>query len=401
MSAPTRRCHRRSRSASCSTRSTRPRVSRQRARHDEHGTSRDPPSRCRPSTRATSSRGSDPARAADGPWSFDAAALAGARAFIAPRHEPPPFLAEPLPPAPDATWSRSTSWSRSCSGRCARSCASGWVSRCAATRTRSTTRCRSSSTVWSAGASASGCSSAGSRASIRAPAYLPRSPAGRCRRERSAIPVIEAIWPVARTLADVAEGLRQGHRAAARPDQPDPARRHAADRNGRRYPRPHRAAGQLFAAELTRHRLAAWVRLLALTAAAPGDPVRGGHDRARADGPARSRSHASRSSVAIPASGRAPRSRSSSSWRRCAPTGLRAPLPLPCDTALAYAEAHDPRRGSGRRRAAQVGFGLVRQPLHRARGSEPEHRWRSRRAWTWTGSVSWRCRSGDHCCSAR
>jgi exodeoxyribonuclease V gamma subunit len=41
----------------------------------------------------------DPARAATGPWSFDPAALAGARAFLAPRHEPPPFLPEPLPPA--------------------------------------------------------------------------------------------------------------------------------------------------------------------------------------------------------------------------------------------------------------------------------------------------------------
>ena len=30
--------------------------------------------------------GSDPARAADGPWSFDRAALAGARAFVSPRH---------------------------------------------------------------------------------------------------------------------------------------------------------------------------------------------------------------------------------------------------------------------------------------------------------------------------
>ena len=42
---------------------------------------------------------SDPARAATGSWSFDPAALAGARAFLAPRNEPPPFLPEPLPPA--------------------------------------------------------------------------------------------------------------------------------------------------------------------------------------------------------------------------------------------------------------------------------------------------------------
>ena len=43
--------------------------------------------------------GSDPARAAGGPWSFDPAALAGARAFRATRHEPLAFLPAPLPPA--------------------------------------------------------------------------------------------------------------------------------------------------------------------------------------------------------------------------------------------------------------------------------------------------------------
>ncbi|HET9094597.1 MAG TPA: exodeoxyribonuclease V subunit gamma [Solirubrobacteraceae bacterium] len=47
------------------------------------------------------SRGSDPARAADGPWSFDRAALQGARALLAPRRHPSPFLPAPLPPAPE------------------------------------------------------------------------------------------------------------------------------------------------------------------------------------------------------------------------------------------------------------------------------------------------------------
>ncbi len=37
---------------------------------------------------------------ADGSWSFDAVALGGAKALVAPRHDPPPFLAGPLP-APD------------------------------------------------------------------------------------------------------------------------------------------------------------------------------------------------------------------------------------------------------------------------------------------------------------
>jgi exodeoxyribonuclease V gamma subunit len=35
-----------------------------------------------------------------GPWSFDRVALAGARAISAPRYDPPPFLAAPLPAAP-------------------------------------------------------------------------------------------------------------------------------------------------------------------------------------------------------------------------------------------------------------------------------------------------------------
>ena len=34
----------------------------------------------------------------DGPWSFDAVALGGARALSSPRHDTPPFLAGPLPP---------------------------------------------------------------------------------------------------------------------------------------------------------------------------------------------------------------------------------------------------------------------------------------------------------------
>ncbi len=35
---------------------------------------------------------------ADGPWSFDAVALGGARALSSPRHDTPPFLSGPLPP---------------------------------------------------------------------------------------------------------------------------------------------------------------------------------------------------------------------------------------------------------------------------------------------------------------
>ncbi len=55
--------------------------------------------RCSPSTRATSSRGRSPAR---GPWSFDSAALAGARALAGPRSEPRPFLTAALPQRPAA-----------------------------------------------------------------------------------------------------------------------------------------------------------------------------------------------------------------------------------------------------------------------------------------------------------
>jgi exodeoxyribonuclease V gamma subunit len=45
--------------------------------------------------------GQGPSPVGDGPWSFDRAALEGARAVTGPRRPPPPFLIEPLPPPDD------------------------------------------------------------------------------------------------------------------------------------------------------------------------------------------------------------------------------------------------------------------------------------------------------------
>ncbi len=55
------------------------------------------------------------------------------------------------------SWSSSTTSCASSSGRCGRSCASGWGSASPTTPTRSRTRSRSSSTRWRSGASASDC----------------------------------------------------------------------------------------------------------------------------------------------------------------------------------------------------------------------------------------------------
>ena len=115
------------------------------------------------------------------PWSFDGAALAGARALAGPRSEPPSVPAGPLP-----------------------SRASGVVELADLVRfvehpvraflrqrlgislysasTTSRTSCRWSSTASSAGAWVSGCSRRGCAASTSAPRSWPRSRAGRCRR---------------------------------------------------------------------------------------------------------------------------------------------------------------------------------------------------------------------------
>ena len=121
-----------------------------------------------------------------------AVALEGARALVGPRRPAAPFLAAPLPGWPSGGRRARRPRRASSSIRCARSCASGWGSASTTSPTRSTTRCRSSSTASSAGASASGCSRRACAGRRRAARSRPRSPAGRCRPACSGKPVIDS-----------------------------------------------------------------------------------------------------------------------------------------------------------------------------------------------------------------
>ncbi len=280
---------------------------------------------------------SEPARAADGSWSFEVSALAGARAFVAPRHAPPPFLSDPLPPAADAdlvTLEELVTFIQ----RPVR----------AFLRQRLGVALRNDEDEiddglpieldglerWGVGQRLleRRLEGAGQRE-----AYLPEVSSGMLPPGALAIPVIEEIWPVARTLADVA-------RAYAKDTEPRTHQTNLILRDGTRLTgavggiHGHVVLGVSYSRLSSRTRLAAWVRLLALSAAAPEIPFeavsigRGGRPGAV-------------EIARLPQLGGDPELRASTAREELLKLtalralGLRAPLPLPCDTALAYAEA--------------------------------------------------------------
>ena len=83
-------------------------------------------------------------------------------------------------------------------------------------------------------------------------------------------PVIQSILPTAKLLADAAAAFAGGHHARSEQTNVVLRRRHPPDRHGRRHPRA-RGAAVSYSRLDPRHRLAAWVRLLALQRRAPGD----------------------------------------------------------------------------------------------------------------------------------
>ena len=229
--------------------------------------------------------------------------------------------------------------------------------------TSSRTRCRSSSTRWTRGASASGCST---------PRLAGAEPARRVRAEiaRGTLPPGQLGRPVDRATccrssrrSSAARGAGRASRVGRRPGRvPD----------GRSSPAPCRACAATCCATVNysrvnpRHRLAAWVRLLALTAAHPERPF-----AAVTIGRAQS-GRTAQVTVARVAAARAPtraRSSSSPSLLDLYDRGMREPLPLACPTSAAYAR----RRARGRRpgRAARAWESRVELP--RARTREPEH----------------------------
>jgi len=281
--------------------------------------------------------GSEPARAADGPWSYDRAALAGAYAFVAPRHEPLPFLPERLPPAPGdelVTLEELVAFVQ-------RPVRAFLRQRLSVSVFREEDEIDDSLPIelgalerWGVGQRLLDAVRAGidPRDAYRAEIARGTLPPGAL-----GAPVIQSILPIAKVLADTAAGYAGAH--DARSEQTNvvlPGGTRLTGTVGGIH--GHLMLSVTYSRLGPRQRLAAWVRLLALSAAHPeiafeGVTIgRGGRQE-----PVQVRripqlggSAQVRQATALAELGRLAALRAE---------GLREPLPLPCATANAYAEA--------------------------------------------------------------
>ncbi|HWD70245.1 MAG TPA: exodeoxyribonuclease V subunit gamma [Solirubrobacteraceae bacterium] len=280
---------------------------------------------------------SDPGRAADGPWSFDRAALAGARAFIAPRHDPEPFLPEPLAPTSGervVTLEELVSFVQ-------RPVRAFLRQRLGVSVRRDEDEIDDAMPIeldglarWGVGQRLLDAVRAGidPRDAYRAEIARGTLPPGAL-----GAPVIQSILPTAKLLADTADALASGH-------QPRSEQTNVTLPDGTRLTgtvggiHGHLMLAVSYSRLGPRQRLAAWVRLLALSAAHPEIAFEGMTiGRGGRQDPVQIRR--------IPQLGAVPETRRSTALTELGrlvelrAEGLRAPLPLPCVTANAYAEA--------------------------------------------------------------
>ncbi len=323
-------------------------------------------------TRNFVSRDSDPARAADGPWSFDTAALSGARALLAPRHEPPRFLPEPLAPATGAdlvTLAELVSFFQR--------------------PVRAFLRQRLGISVqldedeiddalpieldglerWSIGQRLLEAVLAGVEPREAALAEIARGtlPPGELGR-----PVLEHLWPDVEAMAKAVRAEALGHHPRSEQTNltlPDGTRLTGTvgDVSG------HVLVSASFSRLGPRQRLATWIRLLALTAAHPDIPF-------QAVTVGRGGQPGSIQIARIPQLGGTPAVRAAAAFEELVPLmllraeGLRGPLPLPCETAHAYVQAA--RAGEDPVAAAMLKWrsGWTDYGYREREEAEPEHR---------------------------
>lgn len=317
--------------------------------------------------------GSDPARAADGPWSYDRAALAGARAYIAPRHEPPVFLPEPLPPAAGdelVTLDELVTFVQ-------RPVRAFLRQRLGVSAQRDENEIEDALPIeldglarWGVGQRLLDAIIAGIEPRAAALAEIARGtlPPGALGR-----PLLEQLWPDVQAIAAAV----RSHGAAGDPrsEQTNVTLAHGLRITGTvSGVYGHTLLSASYSRLGPRQRLAAWVRLLALTAANPEIPF-------EAVTIGRGGPRGTIQVVRIPQLGNTPGVRAAAAVAELAPLaelraeGLREPLPVPCRTAHAYAEA-----------ALQSGDDPVAAALKRWRSgwsgdrfvegeeNEPEHR---------------------------
>lgn len=317
--------------------------------------------------------GSSPARAAGGPWSFDAAALAGARAISRERQPAPAFAAAPLPPAP-----RSGSLTLvELIAFLERPVRAFLVQRLGITLGQDEAQPDDALPIeldglkrWAVGqrlveAIVSGQDPRGAYRAEIARGTLPPGALG--------VPLINEILPTAKLIADTARAHAVG--LAARSQQTNLKLTDGSRLTGTVGAiHGHVLIDAGYARLGPRHRLASWTKLLALTAADPETPFeavtigRGGD------------AHSVRV-IRLPQLGATARSRHERATaeleRLCAlrELGLREPLPLPCRAAHAYAQAalqvgDDPVAAA----MAQWRSGWARGSYQTGEDAEPEHR---------------------------
>ncbi|HEX3615967.1 MAG TPA: exodeoxyribonuclease V subunit gamma [Solirubrobacteraceae bacterium] len=281
--------------------------------------------------------GSEPARGADGPWSFDQAALAGARAFRAPRHEPLAFLPAPLPPATGdqlVTLDELVSFVQ-------RPVRAFLRQRLGISAQRDEDEIDDALPIeldglarWGVGQRLLDALIAGAEPRTAALAEIARGtlPPGALGR-----PLLEQLWPDVQAIAAAVSS----HGAAG---DPRSEQTNVALPDGVRITGTvsgvygHTLLSASYSRLGPRQRLAAWVRLLALTAANPDIPF-------EAVTIGRGGPRGSIQVVRIPQLGSTPSVRAAAAVAELAPLvalraeGLRSPLPVPCRTGHAYAEA--------------------------------------------------------------
>jgi exodeoxyribonuclease V gamma subunit len=271
------------------------------------------------------------------PWSFDVAALAGASAFIAPRHEPPPFLPEPLPAAPDSdlvTLDELVAFVQ-------RPVRAFLRQRLGVSIRRDEDEIDDALPIELDGLARWG---VGERLLDAVRAGVDPRDAYRTEIARETLPpgalgapVIQSILPTAKLLADCAAAYSGGHEP--RSEQTNvtlPGGVRLTGTVGGIY--GHVVLQVSYSRLNPRHRLAAWLRLLALTAANPEIPF-------EAVTIGRGARPGEIQVARLTQLGGSPEVRVDAALAQLGPLallraeGLRYPLPLPCATAHAYARA--------------------------------------------------------------